>query len=365
MSTPPERVMKSEYMHWAKTHIGAEFNIGASGVTNYPLSGLPVRLSDLEITGESYYGYAPLQEAIARYAGVPTSMVLSALGTSQANHIAMAAVLRPGDGLLLEDPSYELIESTARYLGAAVSRFPRLPEKDFAVDADDVCRRIGPRTRVVALTNLHNPTSGYIDDRTLTAIGRECERRGAYLLVDEVYLDSAFGRDTRTSARLGKNFIVTSSLTKVYGLSGLRCGWVLAAPELVESMWRLKDLFESIPPHVPERLGVIAFANLERIRERSRGLIDENRTTLRSTLLPRPDIECFDPGFGTVVFPRYTGGDVDNLAAELLEHRATLITPGRFFGMPDRFRIGLGGKPEIFREGMNRLCLELDAVRRG
>jgi len=357
-----ERPVKSEYMHWAKTHSGAVYNIGASGVTNYPLTDLPVKLSDLELTGDSFYGYAPLQEAISRHTDVPVGMVFAAMGTSQANHLAMAALLRPGDEVLLEDPSYELILTTARYLGAKIKRFPRRPEHDFTVDPDEVCRLVGPGTRLVVLTNLHNPTSALVDDRVLEVIGRACDTQGAYVLVDEVYLESAFDPDIRTAATLGKNFIVTNSLTKVYGLSGLRCGWVLAQPELVEAMWRLRDLFESIPPHVSERLSVIAFANLARIGERARAYIDANRTLLRAIL--RDDVECFDPGIGTVVFPRYLPGGVDRLSEELLRDHQTQITPGRFFGMPDRFRIGLGGKPEMFGEGLRRLCNAMDAVRK-
>lgn len=355
--------MKSEYMHWAKTHVGAKYNIGASGVANYPLSELPVTLSDLEITGESFYGYAPLQEAIARHTGVPVEMVFAALGTAQANHLAMAALLRPGDEILLEDPTYELILSTARYLGAKVNRFPRPAGTDFTVDPDEVRRLLTPRTRLVALTNLHNPTSALVDEETLKAIGLACERRGAFVLVDEVYLESAFDPGIPTAATLGKNFIVTNSLTKVYGLSGLRCGWVLARPDLVEAIFRLRDLFESIPPHVAERLSVAAFRHLGKIRERSRELIGENRRVLRSLLLSRDDVECFDPGFGTIVFPRLKSGGVDRLADMLLEDHETSITPGRFFGMPDRFRIGLGGETGMFLEGMKRLCLVLDHTR--
>ncbi len=349
-------------MHWAKTHIHARYNIGASGVANYPLRDLPVRLEELEITGESFYGYGPLQEAIARHTGVPSSRVVAALGTSQANHLAMAAVLRPGDEILLEEPGYELISSTAAYLGGILRRFPRRPERDFAVDPDDVCRRIGPKTRLVALTNLHNPTSAPVDDRVIATIAAECDRRAAWLLVDEAYLESAFDRENRSAAHVGRNVIVTNSLTKVYGLSGLRCGWVLASPELAASIWRLRDLFESIPPHVSERLSVVAFANLRRIRARARALVDENRATARSTLLARPDVECYDPGIGTVLFPKLAAGGVDRLCDDLLRDRQTLITPGRFFGMSDRFRIGLGGDPVMFREGVKRLCEALDAA---
>lgn len=357
---PNDRRMRSDFMHWSKTRVNAPYNVGASGVANLPLSALPVGVADLEITGNSYYGFAPLQEAIARHTGVPADRVFSALGTSQANHLAMAVLLRPGDEVLIERPAYELIVSTALYLGASVSRFDRKASDGFAVDPDEVGRRITPRTRLVVLTNLHNPSSARIDEPTLRAVGGACRKAGAKVLVDEVYLEALFDAPARTSALLGDEFVVTNSLTKVYGLSGLRCGWVLAEPGVVTAMWRLKDLFESIPPHVSERLSVIAFENLAAIRERSRAMIDENRRALRGTLLRRGEISCFDPGYGTVVFPRLTRGDVDRLADHLMARYETSITPGRFFDLPDHFRIGLGGSPEMFREGMRRLCAGLD-----
>jgi aspartate/methionine/tyrosine aminotransferase len=359
------RVMKSDYMHWAKTHVHARWYVGASGVANYPLSSLPVNIEDLEITGDSYYGYAPLQDAIARHTGVSADRVFSALGTSQANHLAMAALVRPGDEVLIEQPAYELMVSTALYLGATVTRFERKAADRFAVDPDEVGRRITPRTRLVVVTNLHNPTSAIVDEATLLAVAKVCRRAGAKVLVDEVYLESAFGMGTRTAALLGDDFVVTNSLTKVYGLSGLRCGWVLAEPGLVTAMWRLKDLFESIPPHVSERLSVIAFRHLDTIRERSKSMIDENRRTLRETLLRRGEIDCFDPGYGTVVFPRLARGSVDALADRLAGRYETLITPGAFFDLPEHFRVGLGGKPEMFREGMRRLCAGLDDLAAG
>jgi aspartate/methionine/tyrosine aminotransferase len=357
--------MQSEYMQWAKSRVHAGWYVGASGVASYPLASLPVTLDELEIDGESYYGYAPLQEAIARHTGVATDRVFSALGTSQANHMAMAALVRPGDEVLIEQPAYELMVSTALYLGARVTRFTRSAASGFAVDPDEVRRKITPRTRLVVLTDLHNPTSASIGERTLLEIAKACASVGAKVLVDEVYLEAAFGSERRTAALLGDDFIVTNSLTKVYGLSGLRCGWVLAEPGLVTAMWRLKDLFESIPPHVSERLSVIAFRHLDAIRERSRAMVDENRATLRETLLRRVDIECFDPGCGLVLFPRLLRGDVDRLEELLVDRYQTQITPGRFFDLPGHFRVGLGGKPEMFREGMRRLCAGLDDLAAG
>ena len=359
------RVMLSEYMHWAKTRTGAKWYIGASGVANYPLASLPLRLEELVVNGQSFYGYEPLQEAIARHTGVGIDRVFSALGTSQANFFAMAALIRPGDELLIESPAYELMVSTALYLGASVKYFVRRAEDGFAVDPAEVRQMLTARTRLVVVTSLHNPTSAIVGEGTLLEIGRACREAGAKVLVDEVYLEAMWGAQPKTAALLGEEFVVTNSLTKVYGLGGLRCGWVLAEPSLTTAMWRLKDLFESVPPHVGERLSVMAFGHLQTIGQRSRTMVEENRKTLRETLLRREEIECFDPGIGLVVFPRLRRGGVDALEDHLVRRYETQITPGRFFDRPEHFRIGLGGEPEMFREGMDRLCSGLDDLARG
>src|SRR5690242_10095174 len=110
-----ERTMRSPYMEWAKLHSEAPFNLASSGVQSYPLAELPVKLEQLEINGSTVYGYAPLQERLAKKAGVTPECVVAAQGTSMANHLAMAALIAPGDEVLIEDPTYELLLSAARY----------------------------------------------------------------------------------------------------------------------------------------------------------------------------------------------------------------------------------------------------------
>jgi aspartate/methionine/tyrosine aminotransferase len=243
-----------------------------------------------------------------------------------------------------------------------VRRFPRRREEEFRLDPLEIARHMTPRTKLIVVTNLHNPSSAFTDDATLLEVGRIARGRGARVLVDEVYLDAAFDTRPRTAALLGPEFVVTNSLTKVYGLSGLRCGWVLAEPELVTRMWRLNDLFEGIPPHATERMSVIALAHLPEIRAWARAILDENRARARELLLPRTDIECFFPDSGTVVFPRLKRGTVEGLYRHLTEKYGTAIAPGRFFGMEDHFRIGLGGMPDLFLPGLRNLCAALDAL---
>ena len=113
----------SDYMLWAKTQGRAKFNLATSGVGPFPLRDLPVTIDQLEINGDSTYGYAPLQRAIAKKCGVDPDCVVAAAGTSMANHLAMATLIDPGDEVLIEQPTYELLTSTLLYLGADIKDF--------------------------------------------------------------------------------------------------------------------------------------------------------------------------------------------------------------------------------------------------
>lgn len=355
------RVMSSAYMHWAKTQSQARYNLASSGVSYYSLEQLRVELSDLELSGASAYGYPPLQEAIAAKCGVEAGCVVAANGTSMANFLALATLIAPGDEVLIEQPAYELLVSAALYLGAEVKRFARPAHTRFRLDPAEVERAITPRTRLVIVTNLHNPSNAYADDETLRQIGEIAQRAaGALVLVDEVYLDAAFARAPQTAFHLGENFISTSSLTKVYGLSGLRCGWILAAPALAERMWRLNDLFGVLQPHTAERLSCLALARLPEIAAHSRALLERNRILANSFFETRDDLDTAPITDGMIAFPRLRHGSVDALCALLREKYETSLVPGKFFEMPEHFRLSIGGDTNMLSGGLERLGAALD-----
>ena len=237
MSIPP-RHRHSDYMRFAKLDTTARFGLASSGVADCALADLALTMDDLALHGSNSYGYMPLLDAIASRFGVATDHVVTAAGASFANHLALAAVIEPGDEVLIESPTYELLEAALAYFQADVRRFGREPGALWAIDAEAVAAAITPRTRLVMLTNLHNPTGALTDMATIEAIARAADAVGAWVLIDEVYLELMF-RDgnARTAFRPEGNIIVTSSLTKAYGLSGLRCGWILA-PEAMAGRMR-------------------------------------------------------------------------------------------------------------------------------
>jgi aspartate/methionine/tyrosine aminotransferase len=356
--------MSTEYIEWAKLRAGARYNLATSGVMSFPLAELGVSIDQLEINGPGGYGYAPLQQALAKKCGVAPDCIVAAIGTSMANYLAIAAVVAPGDDVLIEQPAYDPLLAIAHYIGANVNRFPRRFENQFRIDPAEIERRLTPRTRLIALTNLHNPSGVLADDVTLKQVGVLARRAGAHVLVDEVYLEMLAVQpkpeNPRSAFHLGEEFIVTSSLTKAYGLSGLRCGWILAAPDLASKMWRLNDLFGNIPAHPAELLSVIALEKLPQIAARAARLLETNRALLDRFLASRRDLEFVRPPCGTIVFPRLLRGDPEKFFSLLREKYELSVVPGKFFELPAHFRIGIGGETTSLAAGLSRLSSALD-----
>ena len=281
-----------------------------------------------------------------------------------ANHLALAALAGPGDEVVIERPAYDPLVSVARYLGAEVRRFDRRAEDGFAVQPDEVARAVTPRTKAIVLTNLHNPSSAFIDTATLRRVGAIARDVGARVLVDEVYLDSLFEKAPPSSFHLDNGcFVVTSSLTKAYGLSGLRCGWVLAEPDLARRMWRIDDLFAANPPHVAEQLSAIALDHLPAIAARAKALLETNRQLMNEFLQSRTDLDSDRSEQGMTTFPRLKRGNVDEMCTRLRDRYETTVVPGRFFEMPDHFRVAIGCPTETLRQGLARLAGALDDAR--
>jgi aspartate/methionine/tyrosine aminotransferase len=354
----------SEYLAWVKTRKHGRYNLAGSGILPYTMSELGPRIEEIELSeararqGEasenapSLYGYSPLQAAIAAHCGVPEHCVVAASGTSMANFLALAALIEPGDEVLVEEPVYDPLLAAVRFFGGSIRRLKREPAANFQLP--DLENAISSKTKLIILTNLHNPTSAAVSEAALRHYGEVARSVDARVLVDEVYLECMYEKFS-SAARYGGEFVVTGSLTKAYGLGGLRCGWVVADPILVQRMWRIKDLIDPGSPHPLELLSVIAFRKLGQIGERAKTLLERNRMLVRKFLSNCDRLECALPDFGTCIFPRFKGGDAEQFVKTLHERYDTDVVPGRFFEMPDHFRLGIGGDTETLAAGLERL----------
>lgn len=351
-------------MHWAKTRPKVTYDLALSGILNLPFSELDAKIDDIDLNGDNSYGYRPLVEAIAaHHRADPDSVVTISGGTSMANHLAMAAAIEHGDEVLIESPTYEPLLALAEYFGAQIKRFPRSFDNDFRVDVDLLAKQITSQTKLIVLTNLHNPSSTLINEDTLRRIGELARDVGARVLVDEVYLEAMFEAAPPSCVHLGPQFISTSSLTKGYGLSGLRCGWILAEPELAKRMRLLHDIFGALAPHPAETLSVLALARLPKFIARARAILETNRATLKDFLDSREELQAVRTDYGTTSFPLLLKGRVNDLWSLLNDKYDTAFVPGRFFESPQHLRLGMCAEPEFFSEGVKRLGLALDELR--
>jgi aspartate/methionine/tyrosine aminotransferase len=357
----PPRAMQSNYMHWAKFKPHVRFALTGSEVQHFRMDGLGINVADLDLDGASHPRYRPLRERIAARYGVTLEQVVAADGTSMANFLAMAALIVPGDEVLIEHPTYEPLLGAASFLGANIKRFQRSSPDAFRLDPATIEHQLNRDTRLIVITNLHNPSGGLADEAELRALGGLAAGIGARILVDEVYLDAVPAG--QSAVHLGSQFVCTNSLTKVYGLSGLRCGWILADPELAERMWRLNDLFGVNQAHQAERLACIAFDRIDEIIGDNPALLEHNRTRFNAFVALRSDLDCVPAKHGITAFPRWTGGDTQRLDDRLREAYDAAVVPGRWFEMPDHFRLGFSLPANEFEEALSRLGSALDDLK--
>jgi aspartate/methionine/tyrosine aminotransferase len=364
-AVPPSRppaVPRAEYLLWAKRRPHPAHDLGRSDVVGCTLADLPGARDALELTGRNDDGWEPLVEAVAARYGVRTDQVATATGTSGANFLVCAALLRPGDDVLVERPAYDPLLAVPALLGANVVRFERRFEEGFRLDLDRVAAALTPRTRLIVVTNPHNPTGVASGADEMRALGDLAERHGCYVLADEVYLDAMPGPARPSAATLSPSIVTTSSLTKAYGLAGLRCGWALADKLLCEEIRRARDLVDGTGSVLAERTAAIAFDRLSELAARARAILAPNFERFEAFMASQPTLEWVVPAGGTVAFPRLRAMvSADAFADVLLRDFDTAVVPGRFFEAPAHVRVALGIPEEVLDRGLRAIDRALRA----
>jgi aspartate/methionine/tyrosine aminotransferase len=329
------------YIQWALKFYGkVPFDLASSGIPHVTWSSLGAHEpADIDLDA-----YVRFREAIARYNDVTSAEVMPALGTSQAVFLAYAAMLSPGDEILVEHPGYEPLTRTAEGLGAIVRTFERRASEGFALVPERIAAAVTPKTRAIVVTNLHNPSGVRTPRATLRELATIAEARGAYLLVDEVYApfddlpeDGVF----RTSARkIAPNVVAVSSLTKCYGLGMSRIGWLLGPAEIVE---RAEAAMISTCGHLPlahSARGEAAFASLAKLSARAKGILAGKRdiATAWSKTIPNATWSAPTSGlFGLVTLEN--AGDLLPRIESWANDHGVLVGAGSFFGIPNGFRL--------------------------
>jgi len=338
-----------EYLDFAWRFYGSvRFDLATSGMAGVDpeFFGAPQPVHDLSAR-------ARYVDALSRRYDVPPSQIVTALGASGALFVAAATLLDDKSRWLVESPSYEPLWRSADVLGAAVDRFERRYEDGFRIDPDAVLRSLRPETRVVAITNPHNPTAVWLDDDELRRIAEPLAARDVFLLVDEVY--SELGNPRKTARTVGENVIACSSATKCWGVNWARAGWIFLPEVLVAPALRVERYVAGLTPPASFAYGHAAVSSADRLLERAREIQSGKRARVdRFVESMSADFEWVPPPpsalFGWLRHKR--GADIYATLERGILEDGVLVAPGRFFGDPSAFRLGWTASRELIEAGL-------------
>jgi aspartate/methionine/tyrosine aminotransferase len=345
-----------DHLEWvARTYGFVTHNLADSGVMAPDLAALGLGRVPL-ISSKPGQERDALERGLGERFGAPQGRVLLAAGASEANACVFAGLLSAGDEVLIERPGYEPHLGVPPLFGLRLRTFERPAAAGYPVLADEIERRLTPRTRLVVFTDLHNPTSAALDPREVHKLSALAERRGFHVLCDEAFREADPERAPSTAAAIGPSWLSTSSLTKTYGLGGLRLGWVAAHPDVLERCREARHAFSVEPAHASVAAGLALLPRLDELRARSLRLLEGNQDAWRGFLAEVGTGGDGAPVRGTVAWWRVGEGEAgDRFADHARARHQVAVTPGRFFGDPGGVRVALGGEPERFARALAAL----------
>jgi aspartate/methionine/tyrosine aminotransferase len=282
-------------------------------------------------------------------------------GATEANFLVNASLVRARDRVLVDVPVYSPLRDVPRGLGAKVVEIPRDCGDGWRLDLDRWRATVGRRARLLVFANLNNPTSTALsrsEIRELADIAEECD---GHVLVDETFRELEFDHPPPSVAEFGPRMIALSTVTKVCGLGTLRVGWIVAESDLLDRFAGLKDYTTGGGSVLSQTIATWALGRWNFFLRRAKRILDVNRKIARDELRRMDGLQGDVPPGGTVLFP-HSSVDVGKLANRLLNEYGTVIAEGRFFGVPDHFRLGLGGETGELRKGLANLRRSLRSM---
>ena len=352
-----------DYLHFAKTRFaGARHTLALSGVTDVTIADIAPPGAREAVVESAALGpaLADWRTRIAARYGVPQDHAMPAVGTSGAVYLALAALdsMLPRDATIaVEHPAYGVFESGAHLLRRGVVRVERRAEDRYAVDlraVEDAFRR---GARVYCVTDLHNPTGVALADAAVAGLRDLARRHDAWVLLDEVYRDFLPG-PVLTAYRPGDRVVVTSSLTKCYGLGGLRAGWLFAPPDLLARAELVEEILYGVPPSTTTRLAAQALEHADALLDRGRAAAAAGRPVIDAWIASTPRVSWVPPDAGITGLVRIEGlTDSCAFGEKLREELGLQIVPGAFFGAEGHVRLSFGLPPKTVAAALDVLAL--------
>jgi hypothetical protein len=347
-----------------------DYNLSESGVH-------PMRLEELvedpadragllgqELVYPQSNGTIELRERVAAmYPGATADHVEVTNGGSEANFVTMWHLIEPGDEVVSMVPNYGQTLGLAGAFGGVLKPWPLRLSADgtrWYADVEDLRRLVTAKTRLIILCNPNNPTGARIPASDLDAICQVAATAGAWVLSDEIYRGAELdGAETPSVWGRYERVIITSGLSKAYGLPGLRIGWIVSAPQVVAATWGCHDYTTIGPGTLSDRLARIALqpAMRAKILARTRRILHTNLPVIAGWLEAHAARFSYAaPEAGAIVYVRYHDAiNSTALVDRLRVEKSVLIVPGDHFGMDGYLRIGFGSETRYLRDGLDRL----------
>jgi aspartate/methionine/tyrosine aminotransferase len=374
-----EPFLLERWMTRHETHV--QFDIAESGIlplsTNDLLDFEPVdrraatldRLLALPLGYSEARGTETLRTMLsATYARGDADHVLVTTGAIEANFLLFNVLLAAGDHVIAPYPAYQQLYEVPRAIGCDVSHWHVGPDTGYRYDVDALERLITPRTRVIVVNTPHNPTGAMLPPPDAMRVYALADAVGATVIGDEAYRWLAVPDGDPFAPPmfdLGPRGVSVGTLSKPFGLPGLRIGWIAGPPDLVQQCWGLRDYISLSPGKLNDALACLAITHRDRIVERNRRIIQANLATASRWMSDRAGfMHWTPPRGGLLALLRY---DLEVPSLELADKLATefsvMLAPGSAFGYEHHLRLGIGQRPDIFTEGLDRAGACLDALR--
>jgi aspartate/methionine/tyrosine aminotransferase len=343
-----------------------EINLADSSVKCANMSDLlagedPGPLLDLPLYYPEVNGTGLLRERIAAlYPQASPNNVLVTVGAAQANWMMCSTLLEPGDEVIVVSPGYRQVWGLAQNLGCSVQEAQLRPENNWRLDLDELEALATPRTKLISIVNPNNPTGSILTGEEMRRIVQLCARTGAWLHADEVYCGTELsGPETPSFWGMYDRVICVNSLSKAYGLAGLRIGWVIASPEMVEELWRRHEYTVIAAAGLSMKLAEIALKTDKRamLLERQKKFSRAGHSVLESWVRQQEGRFAVSPAVATsIAFVRYNF-DVPSVefADQIRQKASVLVAPGAYLGTEHHLRITVGYEPARVRTALERI----------
>jgi len=356
-----------ELEQWMNKHeLNVKYDIAESGIAplsikellDYENNATAINtITNLPIGYNDSRGAISLREEIAKtYSACGSENILITIGAIEANYLIFQVLLNRGDHVIAQYPSYQQLYTVPETMGCDVSYWRCSDDNGFKFDLDQLKTLIRPDTKLIIINTPHNPTGAILTKQEMIEVYKMAEAVGSFVLSDEAYRwlhvpGSAY--EFEPGFNLGPAAISTGTMSKPFGLAGLRIGWIAAQPDLIEKCRSMRHYVSLCPGRIDDTLAVIAFRNKDKIFKRNEQIITENLSALKEWVDRSEILSYHLPAAGLLCMLRY---NLDlpsiQLSDRLAEQYSVLLAPGSVVGLEGYFRLGFGQHPHIFKKGI-------------